>query len=209
LIDNSDHLDFGDLFLGQPITRQVQVKNIGKDTLHVRDVRAQCGCTTTGLANKIIPPHGESDMTITFNSTGYHPGPVVKHVTIYSDDTTGRGMYVIEFHTNLITALMLNPVYFSFNMAKLDTTYKKTITVLNTYKSPVTITSIEVPDKEHDKDFTFTLGKKTIPPQDSTVLIAEFHPQKPGQVQGKITLNTDNPLQAKIDVTYLSWVNRK
>ncbi len=49
-------LDFGKIFNVDKLTRNVTIKNTGTDTLHIKGVTAQCGCTTTGLSEKKIPP---------------------------------------------------------------------------------------------------------------------------------------------------------
>jgi hypothetical protein len=208
-IENGKQINFGDVFIGQPITHLVMVRNTGRDTLHIEDVKAQCGCTTPVMPAKVIPPHDSSEMKITFNSANYKPGMVTKHVYLRTNDTTGGGTYTLEFVATVVSGLTLSPGYFTFPNAKLDTTFTKTITIMNTFKQPITIESIDIPDKAHTKDFTFTLSKKTIAPRDSTILQADFHPKSGGSVQGKIILNTDNPLQKTIEVTYLTWVNRK
>jgi hypothetical protein len=51
--------------------------------------------------------------------------------------------------------------------------------------------------------------KTTLMPGETTQLQAIFTPNKSGTFQGAIELTTDNKDQAKFDVNYYAWVNRK
>src|ERR1043165_3054983 len=81
-------LDFGDVYAGSKLVHDVTIKNVGKDTLRISDVHAQCGCTATLLQENTIAPDGSTRMTVTFDSKNYPPGKVTKHVYITSNDTS-------------------------------------------------------------------------------------------------------------------------
>ena len=59
-ITQGTSLKFGDVYNTEKMVRDVTVKNSGKDTLHIKNVKAQCGCTTTGLSEMKVPPNDSS-----------------------------------------------------------------------------------------------------------------------------------------------------
>ncbi|MFI5251576.1 MAG: DUF1573 domain-containing protein [Bacteroidota bacterium] len=204
-IGDNKPMDFGDVNSGAKLNHVVTLKNIGNDTLRIGNVKAQCGCTATVLKSSTVPPHDSTTLNVTFNSGGYPPGKVTKHVYITSNDTAMNGTYTMEFLASVITPLMVDPQFFSFPSAKVDSTYKKTLTLTNKSKLPVSIDSISGATEQ----ITFTLGKMKLMPGEQTSIDAVLHPVKSGSFQGSLTLFTTVPDQPKLDIRYLAWINRK
>jgi hypothetical protein len=71
----------------QETTREVEFKykNEGKRDLHIRSVKASCGCTAVQQGSNVIKPGEESSIKATFNSGGYS-GKVTKAIYVYNDD---------------------------------------------------------------------------------------------------------------------------
>jgi hypothetical protein len=204
-VGDGKQMDFGDVNAGTKLVHDVAVRNLGNDTLRITEVKAQCGCTATMLSNNTIAPHDSTTLNIVFNSAGYPPGKVTKHVYITSNDTGSHGIYTLEFVASVITPLMLDPAFFSFTNAKVDSSYKKTITILNKTKQPVSIDSIS----GNSEQISFSLSKTKLLPGEQTVLQAVLHPVKAGSYQGSVTLFTSVPDQPKLDIRYVAWINRK
>ena len=204
-IGDNKTLDFGDVNLGSKLTHEVMVKNVGTDTLRISNVKAQCGCTATILANDIIAPHDEAKMTVSFNPANYSPGKYTKHVYITSNDSTTNGIYTMEFVAEVITPLMLDPGYFSYPNAKLDSVYSKTITLTNKSKSPIVFDSLSGSNEQ----ISFKIGKMKLMPGEQTNIEGILHPVKSGSNQGTLTVYTNIPDQRKVDIKYMAWINRK
>lgn len=199
-------LNFGDVYAGNKLTHEVVITNKGRDTLHITNVRAQCGCTATLLKENTIAPGDSTHMTVTFDSKNYPPQKVVKHVYVTSNDTATGGIRTLEFVATIYSALTLDPVFFSFNQARVDSEYRKTLKIVNTSKAPITIESIKLRDKV---DFLkLSLGKKHLDPGESTELAAVLLASKAGSFQGIIDMKTNNPDQKNVEIRYLAWVNR-
>jgi hypothetical protein len=204
-VGDGKQMDFGDVNAGTKLVHDVTVRNLGNDTLRITEVKAQCGCTATMLSNNTIAPHDSTSLNIVFNSAGYPPGKVTKHVYITSNDTGSHGIYTLEFVASVITPLMLDPTFFSFPSAKIDSIYKKSITILNKTKQPVSIDSLSGSSEQ----ISFSLEKTKLLPGEQTTLQAVLHPVKAGSYQGAVTLFTSVPDQPKLEIRYVAWINRK
>ncbi|MBI1806516.1 MAG: DUF1573 domain-containing protein [Ignavibacteria bacterium] len=197
-------LDLGDYYQGQKAEKVMLIKNVGKDTLRISDVKAQCGCTATMMTEKTLAPNAEGKLSITFDTHNYN-GKVAKQVYVSSNDTSTPKL-TIQFTANVMQVLNLTPAFFSFDNAKVDSTYTKTITIANpSQKQGIKILSV---DTKFDQ-IKISLMKNQLMPGEQTQLQAVFHPVKSGTYQGVVELTTDNPLQPKYEVKFYSWVNRK
>ncbi len=197
-------LDFGDLYNAEKLSHDVMVLNTGKDTLRVKDVRAQCGCTATLLAKKIIAPNDSEKLTITFNPYGYADGKVTKHVYIQSNDPKDS-MLTIEFLVNVTSVLTLEPSMFSFANAKIDTTYTAKVIIKNVSKENVKITSV----KSSLDLLTVTFKKNSLKPTEEVELEGTFRTAKSGTFSGTVDITTDSPILPKTTVRIFAWVTRK
>ncbi|MBI3195396.1 MAG: DUF1573 domain-containing protein [Ignavibacteriae bacterium] len=198
------NLEFGDVISGNKLTKEITVKNIGTDTLHIKDVRAQCGCTATLLKEKAIAPSRESKLSVTFNAAGYRSGKVTKHVYVDSDDPMTPTL-TIEFEPNVIQLLEVNPSMLSFNNAKIDTQLVRSITIKNTSKDTINILSLE----NNFEQLKVSLSKNHLAPGDTSVLTGELFTTKAGSYQTVVNVLTDHPSLSKLEVKAFMWVNRK
>ncbi len=196
--------EFGDVISGGKVTKEITVKNVGTDTLHIKDVRAQCGCTATLLKEKSIAPSHESKLSVTFNAAGYKSGKVTKHVYVDSDDPTTPTL-TVEFQPNVIQLIEVVPTMLSFNNAKIDTQLTRTVTIKNTSKDSINILSVE----NNFDGLNVSLSKMNLAPGDSSVLTGELVTKKAGSYQTVVNVLTDHPSLSKVEVKAFMWVNRK
>lgn len=61
--------DFGNIVQGEIVKTKFHFKNVGNAPLKISDVKTTCGCTVGDYPQKLIPPGGEGDLAVTFNST--------------------------------------------------------------------------------------------------------------------------------------------
>ena len=198
------NLDFGDLTTGQKLERLLTVKNIGKDTLIINDVKAQCGCTVSLMTERVLPPSKEGKLSIAFNSSAYGGKKVTKGVTIMSNDTSNARLN-LNFTVNVVNVLDLMPAVVTFDQAKLDSSYTKVVILKNPSKKSVKILSAET---KFDQ-VKFKLLKNELAAGEQTELQVTLHATKPGTFANSINLTTDNPLQANFEVKIYAWINRK
>jgi Protein of unknown function (DUF1573) len=72
--------DFGKIPQGKPVTYVFGIKNTGKDSLKLDEVKASCGCTTPVWDKSAIAPGASSQITVGYNA--YSEGPFEKFITI-------------------------------------------------------------------------------------------------------------------------------
>jgi uncharacterized NAD-dependent epimerase/dehydratase family protein len=68
LVDEREH-NFGKIPQGKPVTHVFEVTNNGKDSLHIVNIQASCGCTTPDWDRKKVPAPGEkTTITVGYNA---------------------------------------------------------------------------------------------------------------------------------------------
>jgi hypothetical protein len=192
-------LDFGESIHGTVIERTVFIRNVGTDTLHIKDVKGSCGCTATLMSQKNIAPNDSGKLSISFNTTGYN-GKASKVVYVSSDDPTTES-YVIQFSTNVRHILDVSPTFLSFNDSQVGAPSTQTLTIKNpSDKDAVKITAV----KPQSGELHINLMKTKLMPGEETQLQATYKPSKAGSYQGTIEVQTDSKLQPKFEIKYFA-----
>jgi hypothetical protein len=79
-----DTFYFGTIIQGDSLQFDFVFRNLGKDNLIIKDVRASCGCTVPHWPENEIPMNNEGKIAITFHSAG-KLGPQHKEIIISSN----------------------------------------------------------------------------------------------------------------------------
>lgn len=77
--------DFGNVKSGEKATYAFILKNEGENNLHIRKVKASCGCTATQPGKKVLKAGEETEIKVTFNTHGRH-GKQHKTITVITND---------------------------------------------------------------------------------------------------------------------------
>lgn len=75
---------FGTITEGEKVRHAYRFKNTGNNPLVIANAVASCGCTVPSYPKKPIPPGGEGEIVVEFNSSG-RKGHQQKNVMIYSN----------------------------------------------------------------------------------------------------------------------------
>lgn len=75
---------FGKVKEGDVVRHAYHFKNDGKAPLLISRAEASCGCTVPSFPKEVIPPGGEGDITVQFNSA-HRKGHQQKNVLIWSN----------------------------------------------------------------------------------------------------------------------------
>lgn len=81
--DDTKH-KFGTIKKGEKVTHAFHFKNTGNNPLLIVKAVASCGCTVPSYPKDPIPPGGEGDIVVEFN-TSNQKGHVMKNVLVYSN----------------------------------------------------------------------------------------------------------------------------
>lgn len=185
--------NFGELSESAPVSHDFIVKNTGKNTLNIRDVKPGCGCTIARF-DRAVPPGGEGKVTLVLDLSGFQ-GYVKKSALVLSDDPANPRVTLFMEGTvkPLIEILPEKTIYFQ-GMA--DELTEKTIDLITTAK-PFHIRKIQdsLDKKAGYRLETLEDGKQ--------YRLRVFNSIPRGSYRGTITLYTDYPEKPELTV----WVN--
>lgn len=194
--------DFGDVFSGSKVEKIVTIKNAGKDTLIISNVKASCGCTATLLSDRVIPPKKTATLNIGFDSRGFD-GKVHKTVTLTSNDSTNPTIQ-INFSANIVSILKFEPAYIYFAQLKPDSIATLNLTVKNNSKEPIEIKSIQ----NKITGLKVDILQRKLMPQETTQINVTYIAISEGMIQGDVVFNTDNKKQSQIPLRFFAFVRK-
>jgi Protein of unknown function (DUF1573) len=84
-------------------------QNTGKQPVHLKSVKASCGCTTAQTQKDEVPPGEKGEITATFN-IGDRTGTQVKTVTVETDDAA-KPSTVLTLRTIIPQLLEVTPTF--------------------------------------------------------------------------------------------------
>jgi len=78
--------DMGQVKKGEVLKHSFSFKNESDRILNITGINTSCGCIGSEVKNKTLLPGQSTEITVSFNSHGYSPGPLKQHVYINTDD---------------------------------------------------------------------------------------------------------------------------
>lgn len=87
--------NFGTVVEGMQPTFVFKFTNVGNGNLVISKAEASCGCTTPQWPKEPIPPGGEGEIHVKFNSTGKH-GKQHKNVTLYANTNPPQTILLVQ-----------------------------------------------------------------------------------------------------------------
>ena len=87
--------DFGVIDEGEIVKHAYKFKNTGNEPLVISNCKGSCGCTVPTWPKEPIPPGGEGQIQVEFNSKG-KPGPQSKRVTVTANTTPTKSFIEIK-----------------------------------------------------------------------------------------------------------------
>jgi archaellum component FlaG (FlaF/FlaG flagellin family) len=177
--------DFGEIYRGEKVTHVFTIKNAGSDTLFIKNVTATCGCTAAIVSTSAVPPLGTTEVSVTFNSTGYS-GKVGKAATVHTNDPTNPSQQ-LTIMTDIREVLRIDKAYVDFQQAKVDSTSSAVVQLKNATNKSLKILGVET----KVGGLQLELERQNLKPGESTKLIAIFKPEKVGITYGEIVVKTD------------------
>ncbi|AKJ64886.1 DUF1573 domain-containing protein [Kiritimatiella glycovorans] len=85
LVCENPHWRFDYASDAEVLTHSFVLRNTGDQTLVIKEVQADCGCTRARVGSREIPPEGSTDLEVRFNPSG-RSGEQHKQVTVISND---------------------------------------------------------------------------------------------------------------------------
>ena len=93
LVLKETEFNFGKIPQGKPVIHIFEVSNNGKDSLHIVNIQASCGCTTPEWEREKIQAPGEkTKITVGYNAAS--EGPFNKQITITYNGTQTKQILI-------------------------------------------------------------------------------------------------------------------
>jgi len=192
--------NLGTLKEGEQVVRVFVIKNVGTDTLFVTDVSTSCGCTVADQSEFHLAPQDSARVKITFD-TNESTGRVKRYIYIESNDPRHDEL-TITMEATIVPLVEVEPRYISFREMKLGERSTRTVSIINRMDSPLTFSTISIPDSQLSAQLSTTTAYPAIPVELNVQLTA----RKIGKVLGQIILQTDSPQKPEIRISYVGFV---
>jgi len=86
---NEEFFDFGIIIQGERVSHTYRFTNTGNSNLIISNVNAGCGCTVPKFSKEPIPPGGQGEVEVIFDSAG-RAGVQSKSVTVIANTQPNR-----------------------------------------------------------------------------------------------------------------------
>ncbi len=175
--------DFGKAKAGEPVKYTYNFTNTGDETLVIKNVQPQCGCTAAGEWTKEVAPGKSGKIPIQFNSTGYN-GAVFKQVTV-TCNVSNQPIVILQLKGTVFKLIDVNPQFVAMTVPADATSASATVTITNNGDEPVEISMPE----SNNKGLKPTLITDA-PGKGYHLLLNTTDPLMPGSAQAVINMKT-------------------
>lgn len=176
----STEVSFGEIDSGKVVDLEFKFKNVGDETLIIKNISASCGCTATKLKKRDYKPGETGILPVKFNSRGYN-GKISKTITISTNDEDQvytRLKVVGSVILKDFAALELKGDRLTFKDAEPGKTYKDTVVVKNT--GTIDLRFIEV---THSPDVVIEFEESQLKPGKEGKIYVTVTPRITGTVK--------------------------
>ena len=136
-------LDFGSLAAGESLTRSVEIRSVGSDTLYLEDLWIDGPVSYSldeGELQRILAPESTTTVTVTYAPLADELASGVVH--ILSSDPTAPDTTVDLIATGLAPMIQLNPATFDFGDDEIGCPKSQEIEVWNLGSAPLVIEDV-------------------------------------------------------------------
>jgi uncharacterized protein DUF1573 len=99
----------GQVYAGQALKHEFTVRNVGKDTLSISDLRASCGCAAPTIDRRVLQPGESAQITLEINTLSQPAGPIRWTATVCWHAGATTGQTTLELTAQLIREIELQP----------------------------------------------------------------------------------------------------
>lgn len=177
--------DFGKASNHRSIEHTFVLKNTGELPLVISDVRKTCGCTVARINNKVVPPAGETEVTVKLLLKG-RKGKQQKAIIVMSNDpdTPQLRLYMKGVAESVAD---ISPERLFFRGVNSAAATEKTIDIRFKPEYPVSITSLGTSSEQ------FTASQEVVEDGKLYHLTVRARPQSAvGRYEDTLVIKTDN-----------------
>jgi len=190
------NFDFGDVnYQNSPINTKVAVRNLGTDTLFIRDVRPDCGCTVAPLEKHEIPPGDSTYLHIDFDIKSF-TGRVTKSINVASNDPQKPDIRIL-LNCNVIRPFSVAPRYMSFDRVFVGEPSVTEMQIINNSSTDAVVKSVSVNNPDVIVNI---LQNDVIKKGEPFVLKATAIATKTGSVRTNVIIELFHPDEKRIEI---------
>jgi len=182
------------------------MRNDGQAPLHVREVRADCGCYSASMTVREVAPGATAPLAITFR-TFTMAGPLTKRIRVSTDDPD-RPVAELLLRVDIAAGIVLDPARFYFGQVLVGTAPSTSVTLKwkDGVGKPFRLVATEAPGL----DLALETKPFEAPPWHGVTVEAKFAKPPPiGTVSGTVLLRTDDPDYPRIASSVTAFVSGK
>ena len=197
--------DFGKLNEhDSPVTHRFAFRNIGKESLFIKNVKASCGCTSPNWSKEALAPGDTGYIEATYSPRG-HPGGFNKSLLVISNTADSSISLFIagnviekiktieELYKDTIGNIRINSRYLDLGIVNNKEIITKEFKLFNAGEKTVEFGSI----KKSPSHLKITFDPKILPSKKEGRLIIRFNPSTKNEVGNfgdEIMVNTNDQL---------------
>ncbi len=191
-------LDFGTIYRGEVVNKEVILKNTGDAILEIHGVNASCGCTGTLVSTERVDPGASATVRINFNSKNFS-GKVTKSITVRSNAANHPDL-TIEFAAMIVDEVAISPQHCWFKDAEVGRATEQVITITNNSTEPLRLTGF----RTQLAGLVLKLPQEPLAPGAKTTIIAEFTPRNAlAIISDGVFIATSNARQPEVYIPVL------
>ena len=202
LIVEDAHHDFGTLAPGVAAVHRFQVRNDGAAPLHISQVRASCGCTSTVIGASVLAPGATTEIEVTFHTAGV-VGHAQKTVEVMSDDPVSPSL-LLTFEAEVSAAAVLVDDHVQFEDLTPDVRRQMSVRIQSSTRQPILVTQVDLSPAPW-------LGVSTHPQENDVWVDLDLQARSlpPGKLSGtdEVTLHVANPRPSTLHLS-VRWAKR-
>lgn len=182
--------DFAKVKSGDPVEYTYVFTNTGDQVLEVSAVHPQCGCTTAGQWTRKVEPGQTGDIPVRYNSAGYRSGPIIKTITVTSNDKT-HPVTLLQLKGTVWKPIDYIPMYPALNVPPDATNGSLVVRLINHLPEPLTLS----PPVSNNRALAATLTAAAGTNQagrEFQLKLSTVPPLPSGTVQVQISLKTSS-----------------
>ena len=194
-IQTGDKYNWGDVHKSDdPLEARIPLKNVGDETLIVRNVRTSCSCTVAPLDKDTLAPNETTYMTVKLDIRG-KMGKIEKSISISTNNPVLPVSY-LTVGANIIVPIAVTPAYFRFPELAVGQKSTSTVELTNTTDEAIIIVDA-IPNSPVELDLKTPL---VLGPGERVLVNATILPEKEGPLRLNLSVKTSNPEQPFVEI---------
>jgi hypothetical protein len=197
--------DFGTVSHTDRLDHNFILRNAGRDTVVVTDVKAACGCTGVMVSGRTMPPGGVAEVAVRFVPPRTSNGTVSKSVSVYIEGAE-HAVYVLRVSADVKSAFESDPPLVDVGSIAVNAKTTASFDLINASAEPKSVVAAQSalaieyhgldgnspPEVRHLEGVSIEPMEFELEPGGRKTVTVHFTPPFAGKVMGAIVLYSEN-----------------